>query len=135
MRGVKLNLKEQELAKIGLAQGKSLRSVARSLKKSPATIKKVAVDPKSQVDILRIRESLAGKYEKLADRFVNGIPDKDIAKMNPYSRILSSGIAIDKGNLLRGLSPTNSGVVVNIVVNDPRSIKEIDVTPGKPKDD
>ena len=124
--GKSLKFEEKELVKVKLANGESLRSVARSLKRSPSTIKKVAVT--SQVDILKIRESLAGKYEKLADRFVNDIPDEAIEKMNPYSRVLSSGIAIDKSNLLRGLSPTNSGVQVNIIVNDPRcSSKVIDV--------
>ena len=99
-----LTVRETEFAKVGLAEGKSQRAIARELGRAPATIGKLMKNPETWGEIAKIRKQLAEDYEHLAKRFITGITDEEIKKMNPYQRVLSSGISVDKADLLRGLS-------------------------------
>ncbi|MCX5803460.1 MAG: helix-turn-helix domain-containing protein [Proteobacteria bacterium] len=134
--GHKLTVSEIEEASMMLADGKSIRSVGRALHKAPSTISKISKVPAVQEKIMKFREQLAGKFETLSDVLITDIPIADIQKMNPYSRVLSSGISIDKASMLRGMDKKPL-VTVQIIHLDPtlrpsKAIENaIDITPKR----
>jgi hypothetical protein len=99
-----LTLAEQEKAKVFHAEGRTYHSIAKSLKRSPHTIKKYLIKPEVVPEIQRVKKELADMFEDLAIRMINSISPEDISKINAYQRTLSGGIAIDKMRLLRGQS-------------------------------
>lgn len=113
----RLNTQEKEQAKVGLASGESIRSVAKKLKRSASTIMKYA---ENNLEVIQVkRAELAGEFEDLAKRALV-ISDEDLAKESAYRKTLIAKIASDGSNILRGMDHSEKmqpKVIVNISFN------------------
>lgn len=113
-KNIPLTPEEKTEALKMIAAGESFRSIGVKLGRAPNSIRKVANDPKNLEQILAERERIAGKYQKLAERLVDGITDQQIGKAPLGTRVLASCQAIDKAELLRGRNKTNPVIQIHI---------------------
>ncbi len=119
-KNIPLTPEERTEALKRLAAGESFRAVGKALNRAPNSIRKIANDPKALEEIMAERERIAGKFQKLAERLVDGITDQQIDKAPLGTRVLASCQAIDKAELLRGQN-RDKGVNIKIaIVTDPR---------------
>lgn len=102
-----MTLEEKEKAKVLFADGETYSSIARTLKRSPHTVKAYLVKPDVKDEVEAVKQNLADFYENMAHRMLSSITDEDIKKINAYQRVVSSGISTDKMRLLRGEATQN----------------------------
>lgn len=121
-----LDTEEIERAKVGLASGKSIRSVARTLKRAPTTIGKLMNDPATREQIEALRGEIATDFENLAKRALV-ITDEDLDKESAYRKTLIAKIASDGSNILRGMDRSEKmtpHITININGNPRRGQEE-----------
>lgn len=105
-----LTLEEQEKIKELIAMGNTPHAVAREIGRDAKTVKKCA--EQLAPAIVEKKKELVDWYENIAHRMLESITPEDIAKINAYQRVVSSGIATDKMRLLKDQSTENIAVLV-----------------------
>jgi len=112
-----LTLEEISQAKTLFAAGHSYRSIARQLQHSPHTVKR-ALNASAQVvaQIAEIKATLAEKFNKASERFLDAVTDQDVSKLDGYKKVLTAAIACDKSQLLHGLPTENINIAVLLQV-------------------
>jgi hypothetical protein len=133
----RLNTEEKTRAAVELASGKSIRQVAKGLKRSAATICLLSRDPATREQIETLRGEIATELEDLAVRALTNITDQKLQKTSAYQNTLIAGIAAQRSSELRNLDPVKPPVKINIRINfDPRNAPEgyRDYAPGTLKE-
>lgn len=129
-----LTTDEQEKAKILHASGKTVCATARALGRSPHTVKKFLRKPEVVREVSVQREHLAGMFDDVAERTLEGVTDEDVTKASLQQKMVSAGIAIDKSAMLRGQLPPvlNVTLLLDIASSIRRERDERDPGPTLP---
>jgi hypothetical protein len=111
-----LNTGEIEKVKVMLANNSSIQEIARTLKRSPSTIHKMAHEPDTIKAVQALRAEIAGQFEDLAKRALTEVTDKKLKKTSAYQNTLIAGIAAQRSSELRGLDRSEH-MTPKIIIN------------------
>ena len=109
---------EKQKATVLHASGKTIYAVARTLGRSPHTLKRFLRSPDVQGEIGVQREVLAGMFDNVTERTLSSVTDEDIRKSSLQQKMVSAGIAVDKAAMLRGELPPTINVNLLLDVAD-----------------
>jgi len=107
-----LSIPEIEKAKSLSALGRSYRAIARELRRSPHTVKRLLTMPAVAAEISVKKLELSALYENRAYEIAESVTKEDISKASLQQKAVSSAIFLDKSRLLTGQSTSNVHVQV-----------------------
>lgn len=113
-----LTTEETSRVKTYAAMGLSYRQIGRELKRSDHTIKKLLSTPAVAAEVRSKKAELSDMFERLAIRTIEAVSADDIKNASLQQKAVSSGIFIDKMQLLRDQPTANINVSALLEVAD-----------------